>query len=243
MSLTTLTPRALLSETQQLKSTLWRIVDAQHTASTMKIVDDVLEQDVLEQLLEASKPVVPALASQLHYLLASPFRYPPRKGGSRFRADTDPGVFYGADSVSTASAEVGYWRWRFLNDAPEVRSLDPVAHTAYKVEIDTVSIDLRHKPFSNYAPVWQHASDYSSTQQLARTARQINLGAIVYKSVRDLDSGWCAAILDPAAFVKRKPNPSMQTWWLSVTPQQVVWRRDSESISFHTDKWNASQKR
>jgi hypothetical protein len=47
-------------------------VEAQHVASTMKIVDDAAEQDLLESLLEASKPPLPDPADGLDYLLASP---------------------------------------------------------------------------------------------------------------------------------------------------------------------------
>lgn len=68
------------------------MVEAQHIASTMKIVDDAAEQDVLETLLESSKPAQPPGVSRLDYLLATPFRYNPLRGGSRFRAVTDPGV-------------------------------------------------------------------------------------------------------------------------------------------------------
>ena len=69
----------------------------------MKLVDDAAQQDVLEMLLEGSKPPLPSSASRLHYLLATPFRYDPRRGGSRFRGATDPGVFYGAQRVRTTS--------------------------------------------------------------------------------------------------------------------------------------------
>ena len=37
------------------------MVEAQHTASTMKIVDNEAEQTLLENLLEGSKPVQPSL--------------------------------------------------------------------------------------------------------------------------------------------------------------------------------------
>ena len=38
----------------------WRGVEAQHVVSTMRLVDTPAEQDLLEQLLEGSKPPVPA---------------------------------------------------------------------------------------------------------------------------------------------------------------------------------------
>ena len=117
MSSNTWTPPALASSAHHWQGAVWRMVEAQHVASTMKLVDDRGEQDVLEMLLESNKPAAAADARTLDYLLLTPFRYHPLRGGSRFRAMTDPGVFYGAESVRTASAELGYWRWKFLQDA------------------------------------------------------------------------------------------------------------------------------
>ena len=62
----------------------WRGVEAQHVVSTMRLVDSAAEQDLLEQLLEASKPALPATRQPRHYLLLTPFRYRPLHA-SRFR--------------------------------------------------------------------------------------------------------------------------------------------------------------
>ena len=214
------------------------MVEAQHTASTMKIVDDVDEQNLLESLLEGSKPVSPSSVAELHYLLATPFRYAPWRGGSRFRALTDPGVFYGAESVRTASAELGFWRWQFLKDAVDLEKLEPVAHTAFSAEIRTQLVDLRQPPFSVNAAQWQHPSDYSATQAFARAAREANLGGIQYLSVRDPRPAWCMALLTPQAFAKPKPNPLMQTWWLSVQADSVSWRREQQAMTFSAEAWS-----
>ena len=98
-----------------LRHALWRAVEAQHVVSTMALVDSIEEQHVLERLLDETKPSIPAAAAHLHWLLFTPFRYPPPPGGSRFRGPNDPGVFYGADEIRTACAELGYWRWRHLH--------------------------------------------------------------------------------------------------------------------------------
>lgn len=213
------------------------MVEAQHTASTMKIVDNDEEQDVLETLLEGSKPTQPASAMALDYLLATPFRYYPLRGGSRFRAITDSGVFYGAESVRTASAELGYWRWKFLKDAVDLERLEPVAHTAFRADVSTQVVDLRSPPFSADAVAWRHPTDYSATQSLAQTARVANIGGIQYQSVRDPHPAWCMAVLTPQAFSKPKPNPLMQTWWLAVHQDTVIWRRDNESMTFTAAAW------
>jgi hypothetical protein len=213
------------------------MVEAQHTASTMKIVDTDDEQNLLEFLLEGSKPALPATAKGLDYLLATPFRYHPLRSGSRFRSITDPGVFYGAESVRTASAELGYWRWRFLKDAVDLVKLQPVAHTAFSADIKTQVIDLRVSPLSAQAASWLHPSDYSATQALAQVARSAQVGGIQYTSVRDPKPAWCLALLTPQGFAKPKPNPLMQTWWLAVDQTGVSWRRDNASMTFSAAAW------
>jgi hypothetical protein len=216
------------------------MVEAQHTASTMKIVDNSEEQDLLEALLEGNKPPQPVSGQDLDYLLATPFRYYPLRGGSRFRAVNDPGVFYGAETVRTASAELGYWRWQFLKDAVDLDRLEPVAHTAFSVQVSTQVIDLRQAPFSVDAAAWTHPTDYANTQAIARVARTARVGGIQYQSVRDPNPAWCMAVLTPQAFAKPKPNPLMQTWWLSVHLNAVIWRRDNESMTFDANGWRGN---
>ena len=237
MSSTIWMPHAVSSEARPWRGHAWRIVEAQHTASTMKIVDDTAEQDLLESLLEDSKPAQPTTTAALDYLLATPFRYAPRRGGSRFRSATDPGVFYGAQSVHTACAELGYWRWRFLQDCVGLDRIEPVAHTAFESAIATTAVDLRSPPFSADAALWTHPSDYSASQAFAQTARQAELGAILYQSVRDPQPSWCVAVLTPNAFAKSKPEPVTQTWWLAVQQDSVIWRRELASFTFSATNW------
>jgi hypothetical protein len=215
------------------------MVEAQHVASTMKLVDTAAEQNMLEALLDHSKPAYPNTAAKLDYLLATPFRYPTRKGGSRFRGANDPGVFYGAESVATAAAELGYWRWRFLLDAPALTHIEPVAHTAFQVALKAQAVDLRKHPFNADAS-WVHKSDYGPTQAFAQLVREVALGCIVYQSVRNPDAAWCVAVLKPESFAEPKPRPDTQTWWLAVGQQEVIWRRDRQSLTFQTDSWKSS---
>ena len=237
MLFSTWTPAALLSEARLWIGPVWRMVEAQHTASTMKIVDSDDEQNLLESLLESSKPAQTAGTKGLDYLLTTPFRYYPARSGSRFRAVTDPGVFYGAESVRTASAELGYWRWRFLKDAVDLDKLQPVAHTAFSADVRTQVIDLRLPPFSAQVATWSHPTDYIATQALAQVVRTAQVGGIQYTSVRDPQAAWCLALLTPQGLAKPKPNPLMQTWWLAVHQDGVTWRRDNASMTFAAHAW------
>jgi hypothetical protein len=192
----------------------------------MRLVDTLEEQAQLERLLEASKPPVPAAARGRHYLLATPFRYPPRcPGGSRFRAATDPGVFYGADEQRTACAELGYWRWRFLMDSPALPRLVPLAHTLFRCEVAGTAIDLREAPFARDAARWTSPTDYSHCQRLGAVARAAGIALIRYRSVRDPQGGACTAVLAPSAF-HSKPRDE-QSWLLTVTRVRMAWQRDS----------------
>lgn len=237
MSSITWTPRAVSAEARGWSGAAWRLVEAQHIAATMKLVDTRSEQDVLEALLDAAKPALPAAAAPLHYLLATPFRYPARPGGTRFRGEADPGVFYGAGCVRTAAAELGYWRWRFLRDAVDLERLPPVAHTAFRAAIATKAVDLRQLPFERDAPLWQHPRDYGATQAFARVAREADIGAIRYRSVRDPRPGWCIALLEPQGFAGASPDPALQTWFLAVSRQVVSWRREGEAWEFSAAGW------
>ena len=75
------------------------------------------------------------------------------------------------------------------------------------------------------------------TQAFARIAREVRIGAIIYPSVRDPEPAWCVAVLDSAAFASPRPDPTMQTWWLAVQRDDVVWRRDSERLVFAASSW------
>ncbi|UOD51408.1 RES family NAD+ phosphorylase [Orrella daihaiensis] len=242
MSLITWTPTAVSSEAFDWRGQVWRMVESQYIAATMKLVDTLEEQDLLETLVETSKPGLPDDTQQLDYLLATPFRYYPNRGGSRFRAASDPGVFYGAQTIRTAGAELGYWRWRFLRDATDLDRLDPVAHTAFAAEVNTTVVDLQKAPLADDARYWQHPTDYNATQQFARTVRQAGVGGILYRSVSGPQPSWCLALLTPAGFAKRKPNAQRQTWYLSVSHTEVTLRHDSgahASMRFAVDDWCA----
>ncbi len=230
------TPAAVLSEAREQQCKIWRVVEAQHVVSTMKIVDSLAEQELLEEILEQGKPPVPTETAGLHYLLSTPFRYKTLSPkGSRFRAPSDPCVFYGAERVKTAAAEIGYHRWQFLQDSLNLDRLPPAQFTAFSVPVKGKMVDLRLPPFKIDALFWTDHDNYSATQELANFARQASLSAILYHSVRDPEPHCCTAVLTPGAFAAKNPDKPMQTLTLTILQKEVVWQGQGiQPFAFNT---------
>ena len=168
MSSTTWTPQGVRSEAKRLAADVWRAVEAQHVVSTMALCDTLDEQRLLEELIDEAKPRRPDAAAKLHYLLSTPFRYRPPRHGSRFRGPNDPGVYYAADEVRTACAELGYWRWRHLADSPGLDAMPMKPQTVFRARLAASAIDLRRAPFAAERMRWTDPDDYAACQALAR---------------------------------------------------------------------------
>jgi hypothetical protein len=225
-------PQAMEAARHSVSLKGWRAVEAQHVVSTLRLVDnDPEQQELLERILEDSKPVVPPAASGLHYLLSTPFRYPPRTSGSRFRAWTDPGVLYAALQRRTACAEMGYWRWRFAADSDGLRGIPASPQTLFQVGAKGSGIDLQHAPFAAHESQWTHPADYSATQTAGRAARGAGIDVILYRSVRDPEPGTCAAVLNPAALHPKRPIVQ-ETWHLTITTDLAIWQRENQRFVF-----------
>lgn len=201
-------------------SALWRGVEAQHVIATLKLTDSVREHEVLESLLEASKPPLPPEAKGQHFLLFTPFRYR-SPFPSRFRRPIDPGVWYGAEELETACAEVAYWRWRFLMDSEGLR--DQALHTEhsfFQVKVRGRCADLTAAPWKSAARSWTQKSDYTACQDLADEARTRDLAWIRYATVR-APLGSCAAVLRPD--VLSMPRGFEQQTWDCKTARTGVY--------------------
>lgn len=209
MSSPTWTPAALASEARPLDGVCWRLVEAQHRVSTVKLVDTLDEQALLEQLLEDTKPNLPAECRDLDYLLAAPFRYhAPYPRGSRFRrAGWTPGVFYGAEAVSTAVAELAFYRLLFFAEAPGLPwPVNPAEHTALAAAYATpAGLDLTEPDLNRDHGAWTDLSDYAACQDLADAARLAAIQVLRYRSVRDPDRGDNVALLTCGCFSRRQP--------------------------------------
>jgi hypothetical protein len=198
------------------KGDVWRLVEAQHRVSTLKIVDSLDEQALLERMLDDTKPSLPPECEGLDYLLAAPFRYAPYPHGSRFRrAGKTDGVFYASEKVETAVAELSFYRLLFFAESPDTPFPDaPTDFSAFCVPVKPAStIDLSLPVFTD--PALRDLVNYTACQALADRARRTDAGAIRYRSVRDPGMGFNLAVLTPRAFAAKRPK-AWQTWRIKV---------------------------
>ena len=223
MSLRTWTAAALSSERRPLRGTCWRLVEAQHRVSTMKLVDTLPEQHLLESILDATKPPVPPECEYLHYLLSTPFRYgAPYPAGSRFRrAGLTLGVFYASASAATAVAEMAFHRLLFYADSPETPwPADAGDYTAFSTRFRTrAALDLARPPFEAERARWTNPTEYAPCQTLADAAHEAAVDVLRYPSARDA-AGVNVALLTCRAFAVREPI-ERQTWRLGLNAHGV----------------------
>lgn len=203
------------AQPQLLLGTLKRMVESQKQVATVALVDNLAEHDVLEALLEESKPPLPRAIARLDYLLRSPWRYPPLPWGSRFGTRYEPGLFYGALGNAALFAETAFYRLVFLAGPKRpldgrVMSQHTLFHARYRAEC---GYDLTAPPFAEHAAVLTDPARYAPCQALGLALREAGAQAFVYRSARvrgAITEGNNIALVVPAALQSRqhqRPEP------------------------------------
>ena len=245
MSSSTWTPAALSSEARPLSGTCWRLVEAQYRVSTLKLVDTVEEQCVLEDLIQGTKPVLPAgvrtpSLSSLHALSI-------RSGLSGGLA-VQTGRVDGRRLLCGRRTAFGGCRDRLLSVAllcqiclarPGPRT--PAEYTAFSAAYATKQgIDLTIGKLQRDKALWMHLMDYEPCQRLGDWR--------VRRTSRSFATCRCAirgrASISPCSTgrVFTRPRPlSEQTWHirLSDTGAQAICEAPKSGITFGRDAFAA----
>lgn len=198
---------------------LYRIVESQEEIATRSLVDSLQKQQVLEHLLEENKPQRLSGTEALHYLLATPFRYPPLPWGSRFGGVAESGIFYGCKTLMTTLAEAAYYRLLFFHDMLEsppdpLTSYHSVFSAKYRAD---PAIRLQDIAWEKNWSALTHPGDYRYCQSLGRELRKMHIQGLEVISARALQVGLVkfppsngeginVALLEPQALLKRPPS-------------------------------------
>lgn len=198
--------RAALSSSS-LAGRCWRVVEAQHQISTMKLTDSLAEQAVLERLIEETKPAIPENCARLDYLLMTPYRYGPSNPfGSRFRRPRSAGVFYGAEHSETAIAEMSFHRLLFFAESPKTPWPQNAGEfTAFAVAFHSeLGLDMTLEPHKSDRDIF-HLTSYEASQAFADEARAAGIDILKYLSVRDPEHRPDFALLTSSVFTHPEP--------------------------------------
>lgn len=190
----------------------WRLVEDQHVSSSRDLVDSREEHDILEELLEQSKP---RIDNNSHYLIFTPFRYPPLDYGSRFGSILESSLWYGSLNLHTALSEVAFYRLKFFDDTMANLGYMEISMTSFRAHIKTVKgIDLTELPFKKYQDKISNKTSYEHSQILGSEMRGAKIEAFVFTSARDKQFGKNVASFTPKVFKMKDKGyvDSMQNW-------------------------------
>jgi hypothetical protein len=210
---------------------LLRMVESQQQVATLSLVDDLAEQALLEELLEQSKPPLVPGSEGLHYLLATPFRYPPLRHGSRFGGRFAPSLFYGARGLPTLLAEAAYYRfvfWTAMAEPPpsgRLRTQHSLFRARYRGER---GVRLQEPPCAAHKAVLRNPTEYGPTQQLGAALRKKGIDLFEYVSARDPARGINLALFRPDALVSRAPL-GLSRWLCETRAQAVAFAPEASS--------------
>ena len=238
MSSHTWTPEELSSEYASCDCGAWRVVEAQHRSSTMKLTDTLEEQAILESLVEATKPRIPEECNHLSFLLSAPFRYKPYPNGSRFRLAGDtPGVFYCAEESSTAVAELAFYRVLFFSESPATPwPSNPSEYTAFCVALlSSKMLDLTESRFDEDRTELEHVSNYALCQKIESAFRHSGGEVIKYRSIRDPKNRSNFAVLKCSVFRESAPV-GLESWKIYLSSGGVRAIREFPPFSVEFDR-------
>lgn len=208
-----------------LGGSLLRMVESQEQVATSAIVDSAAEQQALEELLEAAKPPAPPGSEMLHYLLKTPFRYPPLRHGSRFGSRFERAIFYGARLERTVLAEAAYYRFWFWSGmtVPPADALI-TQHTVFRAAFDTHrGVRLQLGPFDRCVERLRSPDDYTDTQAFGAELRGAAVMAFEYLSARDAEAGLAVAIFEPAVFAPGDRVLGQSEWTCTTSAARVMF--------------------
>jgi hypothetical protein len=218
---------------REIQGKFFRLVESQEQVATSKIVSSLEKQALLEDLLEESKPKLRAKTQKLHYLLSTPFRYPPLKHGSRFGSRLELSLLYGGLSRDAVFAESAYYRFLFVSAIVADISRFVTEHTFFEASYQTKKgIQLQSEPFNTYKTKLISKDKYHHTQKLGSEMRAEGIHAFEYQSARCLNQTLNIGIFDPEALKSSKPNDQEQ-WICETTPSSVKFYSHHIGEKFH----------
>lgn len=200
---------------------VWRVVEDQSKSSTRKLVTTSQKHGILEAMLEATKLPLVSELTNLHYLLFTPFRYPPLEYGPRFGRNHERSILYAAHNLMTALAEVAYYRLAFNKAAR--RTQIKTEYTSFQIKVTTkLGLDLTVPPFDRHKDNISSPISYQHSQSVGTSMRNASIEAFHYYSARTPFPNKNTGIFSPTAFRDNSEIERSFVSWNCFSSQDTV---------------------
>ncbi len=203
----------------------FRLIEGQHYIATRKLVDSLIEHEILEDLIDRSKPSAPLSNTKgaLHYLLYTPFRYPPLQSGSRFGTSGQQSIFYASANIETAMAEIAFRHFlHYYSSDSNIRPAE-VDFSHIKVRVKTnKAVDLTSHPFNIYREQISDPDSHGKSQILGSEMRNAGIEAFTYFSAR-YEEGINIGLFSPEAFASNKPL-EQKGWKVFLSRERIEFK-------------------
>jgi hypothetical protein len=184
-----------------------RIVETQEYSATLSLVSNLDEQSVLEQILDDYKPPYAYGTENRHYLISSPFRYPPLEYGSRFGSRLEPSYFYASETIECCLAEAAFYRFMLL-EGTVVPCPNTITskHDLFYVNVwSNAAVDLCNIEDSEIQNALQNPSSYQTTQHVGKYCREQSATLLRYYSARCNSGGSNVAVDNHTVIASQTP--------------------------------------
>jgi hypothetical protein len=236
-----LRPIAAATAEVALEGTVLRLVQQQGIDSLAPLVDNLEQLARLEALVETSKPLPMPAGEETpsHPLLATPFRYPPLRHGSRFGSRQSRGIFYGSRSRKGVLVEGAFYAllfWEGLIDPPPA----PIRRrqTLFSVLLQT-SRGLQLQAIADEAAqaMLRDPVEYGPTQQLGAWMRVHGIEAFEFLSARSNKGLVQVGVLTPEVFASTPFHPVEITVEISADHATFLSHDDRKLHHFRRERF------
>lgn len=222
----------------EYRGVIYRVVESQEKVATMNLVDTLDEQSLLEDLIEESKPRAQGM-EQRHYLIKTPFRYPPLKHGSRFGSRFEQSIFYAGQTLKSAICESAFYSFYFMSRCTLPYEEAIINHkTSFSVEIqDNHHIALTKVSDSEINARLTNKSDYQFTQSVGKQMREKGVSSFSFLSAR-CEEEVNIGVFDIHSFTGEPKN--YQNWEVKQTAKNILFycqMNPSLSLSFSLENF------
>lgn len=180
----------------------YRVVEGQEYISTRTLVDTNDEHDLLEIMVENSKPPKADCSFPNDYLLSTPFRYPPLRNATRFGKMTERSPFYASEELKAALAEKANRIEQFDKDTEATFPNRNLSYTSFKFAANAnICLNVLEPPFDAYKHKIHDPNSYDASQSLGSEMRDCKVQACIFESTR-CPPARNIVIFDPSIFTQ-----------------------------------------